>query len=366
MQLKQKLISLVILSAISIFTFTATSTATADEANWADSIKVSGDFRYRLENIDQEGNEKRDRSRFRARINLDATVNETVKVGIRLASGSDEPTSTNQSFDNFASSKDLSIDRAFVAWTPVKGSTILAGKMSQPFYQAGKSQLLWDGDLNPEGIAYQYKNNGFFANVARFNLDECGSCDDSYMNGVQAGYTYKLANSSKITFGLGQYAFDLNSAETGFADEYSETELFGDYKTNLNGKPLVVYANYVVNGDGEALAAAAGLNEDLDSGYELGFKYGKVKGQGSWDVGYIYKTIDVNAVFPLWTDSDFAGGGPDGEGHILKFGYGVNNNFSIGVSHYINERDISFNNDADPLTRPLDYNRTMLDFKFKF
>ena len=364
MQLKQNFISLVILSLVSTFTFS--TTATADETNWADSIKVSGDFRYRLENIDQDGNEDRGRSRLRARINLDARVNETVKVGVRLASGSEDPTSSNQSFDNFASTKDISLDRAFVAWTPAKGSTIIAGKMSTPFYKPNGSQLLWDGDLNPEGIAYKYKNNGFFASVARFNLDECGSCDDSYLNGVQAGYTYKLANSSKITFGLGQYAFDLNSAETGFADEYSETELFGDYKTTLNGKPLVVYANYVINGDGKALAASAGLNDDLDTGYELGFNYGKVKGAGSWDVGYLYKTIDVNAVFPLWTDSDFAGGGADGEGHLLKFGYGVNTNFSIGVSHYINERSISLKNDANPLTNPLDYNRTMLDFKFKF
>ncbi len=365
MQLKQTLLNLVIITAALSFGFSAT-TASAEDANWADSIKVSGDFRYRLETVDQEGNERRDRSRFRARINLDAKVNETVKVGVRLASGSEEPTSTNQSFDKFASTKDISIDRAFVAWTPAKGSRILAGKMGLPFYKPNGSQLLWDGDLNPEGIAYQYKNNGFFASVARFNLDECGSCDDSYMNGVQAGYSYKMANNSKVTFGLGQYAFDLNSAETGFADEYSETELFADYSTRLYDKPLVVYANYVVNGDGAALAAAAGLNDDLDTGYELGFKYGKVKGPRTWDVGYIYKTIDVNAVFPLWTDSDFAGGGADGEGHLLKFGYGVNTNFSIGVSHYINERSISLKNDANPLSNPLEYNRTMLDFVFKF
>ena len=365
MTTNRKAVALISLLAASTAFFTPVNLHAAD-TNWSDSIKVSGDFRYRLENVDQEGNEDRDRSRFRARISLDATVNDTVKVGVRLASGNDDPVSTNQSFDKFGSTKDLGIDRAFVAWTPAKGSTVIAGKMAVPFYKPNKSPLLWDGDLNPEGLAYQYKNNGFFASVARLSLDECSSCDDSYMNGVQAGYSYKMTNGSKLTFGLGQYAFDLNAAETGFADEYNETEFFADYSTNVYAKPLVVYANYVVNGDGEALAAAAGLDDDLDTGYELGFKYGKVKGAGSWDLGYTYKSLDVNAVFPLWTDSDFAGGGTDGEGHILKFGYGVNKNFSIGLTHFVNERNISTENDADPATNPLDYSRTMLDFKFKF
>lgn len=361
----RKAVALVSLLAASAAIFTTANVSAAD-ANWADSIKVSGDFRYRLENVDQEGNEDRDRSRLRARINLDATVNETVKVGVRLATGNDDPVSTNQTFDKFGSTKDVGIDRAFVAWTPVTGSTVIAGKMAVPFYKPNKSPLLWDGDLNPEGIAYKYSNKGFFASAARLNLDECSACDDSYMNGVQAGYTYKMAKGSKITFGLGQYAFDLNATETGIADEYNETEFFGDYSTKLNGKALVVYANYVVNGDGDALAAAAGLDDDLDTGYELGFKYGKVKDAGSWDVGYTYKTLDVNAVFPVWTDSDFAGGGTNGEGHILKFAYGVNKNFSIGLTHFINERNLSTENDIDPTTNPIDYNRTMLDFKFKF
>jgi len=362
MQFKQSIVSLIILSVTSTLGYSAS----AADIDWSDSIKVSGDFRYRLENVDQEGREDRDRSRLRARINLGAKVNDSVKVGVRLASGSDDPVSTNQSFDKFGSTKDFGLDRAFVAWTPIDGSTIIAGKMSVPFYKPNKSPLLWDGDLNPEGIAYKYKNKGFFASIARLNLDECSSCDDSYMNGAQAGYTYKTGNGSKLTFGLGQYAFDLNTSETGFADEYNETEIFGDYATKLNNQPLVVYANYVVNGDGDKLATAAGLNDDLDTGYELGFKYGKVKDAGTWDLGYTYKTLDAFAVFPLWTDSDFAGGGTDGEGHILKFGYGIGKNFSIGLTHFINERNLITESDIDPTTNPIDYNRTMLDFKFKF
>ena len=55
-------------------------------------------------------------------------MNETVKFGVRLATGGDNPISTNQTLDGFASTKDFGVDRAYVAWTPVKGSTITAGR----------------------------------------------------------------------------------------------------------------------------------------------------------------------------------------------------------------------------------------------
>ncbi|NNM13394.1 MAG: hypothetical protein HKO58_03645, partial [Gammaproteobacteria bacterium] len=75
---------------------------------------------------------------------------------------------------------------------------------------------------------------------------------------------------------------------------------------------------------------------------------------------------DAIAVFPLFTDSDFGGGGADVDGHVVKIAYAVNKNFTVGVNHYINQNNISANEDNDPLTNALDYNRTMLDFKFKF
>ena len=345
MQIKQTLISLVTVAAISV----TSVSATAADTSWTDSIKVDGDFRYRFELIDQENSEKRERSRLRARINLKAEVNETVKVGVRLASGSDDPVSTNQSLDKFASTKDFGLDRAFVTWAPAKGHAITAGKMGVPFYKPNKSGLIWDGDLNPEGLSYTYKANGFWGTLARFNLDECSSCDDSYLNGAQAGYGWKLANGSKINAGLGFYSYDLNAVETGLPDVFSMTELLADYQTKVSGRPLTVYANYVKNSD----------VDDLDTGYEAGFKYGKAK-PGQWEFGYAYKKLEAGATFPLFTDSDFAGGGTDGDGHILKVGYGVSDNFTIGLTQFINTRGIS-----DAATE-LDYNRTQFDFKFKF
>ena len=92
--------------------------ATHAQSNWTDSISVKGDVRLRYEGIDEEGEEERNRGRFRARLGLTADVNENVKAVLQFATGGDNPVSTNQSFDDGFSRKDIGLDLAYLDWTP--------------------------------------------------------------------------------------------------------------------------------------------------------------------------------------------------------------------------------------------------------
>ncbi|MFO7902329.1 MAG: putative porin, partial [Pirellulaceae bacterium] len=73
----------------------------------------------------------RNRARFRLRFGIKKTwLDDQIEVGFRLASGSDDdPTSTNQSFDNFWSTKPVWIDLAYATWRPkaIKGLTVTGG-----------------------------------------------------------------------------------------------------------------------------------------------------------------------------------------------------------------------------------------------
>ncbi|MFA7486309.1 MAG: putative porin, partial [Phycisphaerae bacterium] len=136
-----------------------------DSMKWVENIKWSGDLRYRHEQFDNTdaGNEKRRRDRIRARLRLDAKVNDEWDAIFRLATGSsDSPTSTNQTLgdsgsDGF-SSKQIWLDWAYASWRPksIAGLNVLMGKMGNPFYAVGKNQLIWDSDVSPEGIAAKY------------------------------------------------------------------------------------------------------------------------------------------------------------------------------------------------------------------
>jgi hypothetical protein len=116
----------------------------------------SGDLRLRDEPFfGGPANESLDqnRERFRLRFNVNAKLNEDFAGGFSLASGDiNDPTSTNQTVGDFYSRKAIAIDKAFVDYTPHQFSslTLIGGKFAYPWYN---TELTWDKDLNPEGVA---------------------------------------------------------------------------------------------------------------------------------------------------------------------------------------------------------------------
>jgi hypothetical protein len=116
----------------------------------------SGDFRLREEpffggpanqSLDQN------RERFRLRFNVNAKLNNDFSGGFTLASGDvNDPTTTNQTVTGFFSRKAIAIDRAYVNYTPTwfKPLAVTAGKFAYPWFN---TELTWDKDLNPEGVA---------------------------------------------------------------------------------------------------------------------------------------------------------------------------------------------------------------------
>ena len=91
----------------------------------------------------------------------------------------------------------------------------------------------------------------------------------------------------------------------------------------------------------------------------LGFGLGKVKDAGSWSLGYSYLDLEADAVYALFNDSDFAGGETDSKGHILKAGYGLGKNLSLGMTYISSEQDQS-------KATQTDYDRLQMDLKIKF
>ncbi len=116
----------------------------------------SGDFRLRQEPFfGGPSNESldQDRQRFRLRFNVNAKFNEDFASGFSLASGDiNDPTSTNQTDAGFYARKAIAIDKAFIDYTPHQwhALTVVGGKFAYPWYS---TELTWDKDLNPEGVA---------------------------------------------------------------------------------------------------------------------------------------------------------------------------------------------------------------------
>ncbi|MCK4460306.1 MAG: putative porin [candidate division Zixibacteria bacterium] len=362
--------------------------------NWWETIKMKGDLRYRHEMIDIEGKDARHRHRIRARIGITGEVSPYTKVGIQLATGSDDPVSTNQTLDNAFSTKQVGIDLAyFEAYhdaTP--GLTITGGKFKNPFFRPGSSQLIWDSDWNPEGGAATYKRD-----MDRFSIMLTGSGlwiyerssgDDSYIGAGQAvgrfhfnekkssiavgGGYFNYANTegfevfynpmkskgnsgspvvdtSAVVDTLGNISIEYDTTSYKYATDFDCFELFVEATHTFDNISVTVMVDYVTN-------RAA---DSLRSGWLVGFKAGKMKKPGSWEARYTYRNLKKDAVVGIFTHSDFGGGGTDAKGHEIGGAVQLATNTAFKVTCFITE--IGLQGDETE-----NYKKLQVDLQLKF
>jgi hypothetical protein len=363
-------------------TVTEVASVTAPSGDsWTDRVSLAGDFRYRYERIDPEGSDTRRRNRIRARVNLRADVTDDVEVGFGLATGGDDPVSTNQTLGGGGSSKDVRLNLAYADWEVTDGLHLIGGKFKNPLYRVGKQALMWDGDWTPEGIAMAWKRDRFFVNaIGTFLESDSRRGNDSFSWGAQFGATGEFAGA-KLKGGLAYYSIPTKGETTTFGDpsdpgdffgntavqadgqpcgtvpgedcvylyDYMLTQVFAEAAFELGGWPATVFADFVNNGDAS----------ENDTGWTIGTRVGQAKDSGQFQFSYFYAEKEADALLGLLTDSDFAGGGTDNTGHFFKFDYGVSKNWTIGAQYFINETDVAAGARSD-------YNRLMLDAQWKW
>jgi hypothetical protein len=336
-----------------------------EEPTWSDRISVKGDLRLRYEGINEEGEEDRARGRYRARLAVTGEVADNVKVVMELASGADNPVSRNVTFDGGFDVDDIGFDLAYVEWTATDSLTVYGGKMKNPLYKAGGAPLIWDGDLNPEGLAFKYTSGAFFANVASFSVEERSSSSDSLLTAVQLGGKFKLGDNARLTAGAGYFGYSNTAGNEPFWDgkargnsldvdgnylyEYKNTEVFAQLDTKVGDWPLSVYGQWVKNNE----------VSDEDTGYAFGAKIGSAKAKGQWEGSWTYMDVEADAVVSTFSDSDFGGGQTDAEGHVFKAKYAVSPAISLAGTFFVNEIDEFAGNQHD-------YKRYQLDVQFSF
>lgn len=328
-------------------------------------VRLSGDLRYRHETINDDALAERNRQRIRARFDVAADVADDLTLGLRLATGGDNPVSANQSLDGGFSRKSIGVDRAFFDWRLGERSRVVGGKMPIPMFRPGGHPLILDGDLNPEGLAYRYDGGAFFANLAGLWVEERSAADDAILIAAQGGYRRELDSGVSLTAGLSYYDYrdtqgfapfydgegkgNTLDALGNYAYDYDQLELFAEAGFRLGGQPLSVFADYVRN------TAAP----QLDTGYAVGLAYRDAAAPGEWELGYAYEDLEADAVVATFADSDFSGGGTDGKGHVFEIGYVFRPRWNLDLTYFLGERDVAAGADRD-------YKRLQADVSFRY
>ena len=334
---------------------------------WAAKTQLKGDVRFRHETIKidgtpNNGGKDKDRERIRARLGAFTEINSQVDTGIRVATGSsDDARSTNQDLDGYFDKKSIWLDLGYIDYHPtqVKNLHVIGGKMLQPW--VSMADVIWDSDINPEGLALTYKyplgsSAELFGSLGNYSLKDNVNGDgvqfrnDLRMTAGQLGSRFSLTDNLKLTLGGSVYAFQndedsrcptatgttpgcLTPSETvanttaGNASEYRLYEGFSQVDIGGLAVPLSFYGQYVQN--------TKATDKDKDTAWLLGAK-SKVFGL---NLDYNYRDVQRYAVVGAFTDSDFAGGFTGARGHKFKVGYDIDKNFAIGATYFLTKAD---------------------------
>ncbi len=338
-----------------------------EAVSWAERLRWSGDFRYRYENLDTEGQADRNRNRIRARANLLAEVSDTMQVGLGLATGGEDPVSTNQTIGGGGSSKPISLDLAYFEWTGLENTHVVGGKFRQQHHAAGDFGLIWDSDWRPEGTSIRYDNGRFFATGFGTWLEsDSAESQHEFAYGAQAGLNLPLGEQLNLLLGAGYYRFDAAAKRSFFGDgdffgnsfnpvtqtylyDYHELEGFAELGFEVAGRPLLLFVDYVENLEAD----------ENHQGYALGANFGEARHKGSWELNYAYKKLEADAVLGLLADSDFGLGGTDAKGSVISGAYAVHDNWNFRMTYILSETGLASEDTTD-------LKRLQLDLQFKY
>ena len=130
------------------------------------------------------------------------------------------------------------------------------------------------------------------------------------------------------------------------ANDYDILELSGEQQFTLGGRPLLLFANLARNLKADfgvtAGVPAQSVPAGLDTAFAFGFNYGRADAliPGSWEFGYLYQSIEKDALFAQWIDSDFAAGNTDGGGSAFRGAYQLSRNWRFNVTYMSNETNL--------------------------
>jgi len=160
--------------------------------------------------------------RARARIGVLADVSDSVKAGVRLATGNDNsPVSTNQTLGGGLAKKDVWLDQAWLSYQPFEWMKLTGGRFGNPFVS---TDTLFSHDLNFDGIAAQFekmlpnKDITMFGSLgfipleyskdnAPSNSQDKMSSESKWLLGAQVGAAWKVNEENRLRGALAYYDF---------------------------------------------------------------------------------------------------------------------------------------------------------------
>ena len=201
--------------------------ATDRSASEPSRLTVTGDLRLRSQGDYADSARDRQSAQVRGRLGANYKVNDTITLGGRLATGDpDDPNSSDVQLSNFDDDLEFALDQAYAQFD-LGDLRLYGGKIPQPFT---RTDLVWDGDVNPQGIGaiYAMPVGGSVLTFSGlyFLVDHSVAGSDSSMLGAQLSVETPLTKDIQLGLSAAQYDYSLPGVAGADA---------GDFRSNLIG-----------------------------------------------------------------------------------------------------------------------------------
>jgi Putative porin len=340
-------------------------------------------------NIDNS-TEANNRLFIRARFGFDATVGDTVTVGMRLATGGvgdgSNPGSDNQSLGNYETRSSVGFDRAYLAYHPTSWFTLSGGRLGNPYFRP--TTLVWADDVSLEGVVAAFKPQltshlTWFTTagalpVLQINPVPTNSASSKWLYAYQSGLDFKFAEAS--SFKLAAALYDYRNIEgtpnptifsTAYSNSAAEFRQTGNTVFDINGLlntqngttnylfglaskfhvanlstsldlGFIGPVHFIIDGDwvdnlgfNEAeIEQRTGLRVDKDvKGWQTRFAVGypNMHQKYAWQAYIGYRYVQGDATLDAFTDQDFHLGGTDAKGYYLGADYAFEKNTYLNL-----------------------------------
>ena len=162
-----------------------------------------------------EDAQQRNRARYRLRLGIRGTLVDDFFFGLRLETSASSR-STNVTFGDDAgpfgkTSDAINVGQVYIGYRGFRDITLTAGRMPNPFIT---TLMVWDGDINPEGLAQQYKHTFNLSFGGGTTAAAAESYDKDGKSVAAAGITsepYKM--SIEVFANFGQFVYDDQNPE---------------------------------------------------------------------------------------------------------------------------------------------------------
>jgi len=320
-------------------------------------LRISGDVRARFEYREGEtpSGDHSDRSRWRYRVRpvLSGRVGSQWFYGIRVENSA-KARSSNVSMGAdggpFAKTDDgLNIGQVYIGYQPMNELTVYVGRMPNPLVS---TPMVWDADINPEGLAEVYKapragSLEWGATLGQFIYDSAnpqnvfgatGNKKDQYLLAWQGVIKFYTGEGSTTFFQVAptlyNYTGTASAKQKNFAGSFTVTNAAAindllvldvpfEYDWVMADSPQRIFADFAYNFSGDERARRYG-RPDLDNqnkAYQIGYQYGKAKLKGEWDAKIYYQATGLFSVDQNLIDSDIFDSRVNMKGFALSVNY---------------------------------------------